>query len=248
MHYQENVLKYKNDTTLLGNNTTDIPPDKLFTHSEYCFDIENEIYPLLISKNVKNPYTTDPLWTNDKEKLSIFNHTGLNIDQRSNLLEKFKHPELNEEQKNNIYDYREILYDIAIRSIKIYNDNTNDFSISLLELYELNKLLPNDILNMKRIISLNNYTYIYGDTLYNLICNANQYCIHAVGEMLLEFYIFYYNLYFKEDFRNWVIIRNAILSEWDEKNTFSMTFYNPYGYSEGSYKFFRSTKKKNKKV
>ena len=240
MYHDENYLKYKNDITLLGNNAIDIPSDKLFTHLGYCFDIENEIYPLLISKNIKNPYTKVSLWTNNKEKLAIFNHTGLNKDQRNYLLEIYKNPELNEEQRNNIYDYREILYDLAIRSIKIYTDNTSDFSISLLELYELNKLLPYNILNMKRIISLNDYTYIYGDTLHNLICNANQYCIHDVGAKLLEFYIFYYNLYFKEEFRNWVVIRNAILCEWDEKNTFSMTFYNPYGYSEGSYKFFRS--------
>lgn len=240
MYHNESYLKYKNDITLLGNNTADIPSDKLFAHLGYCFHIEDEIYQSLISKNVKNPYTTDPLWTNDKEKLTIFNHTGLNNDQRNNLLEIYKNPELNEEQRNNIYDYREILYDIAIRSIKICTDYTSDFSISLLELYELNKLLPYNILNMKRIISLNKYTYIYGDTLHNLICNANQYCIHDVGAKLLEFYIFYYNLYFKENFRNWIGLRNTILSEWDNKNTFSMKFHNPYGYSEGSYKFFRS--------
>ena len=237
MYYQENNLKYKNDTTLLANNTIDIPPDKLFTHLGYCFNIEDEIYPLLISKNVKNPYTMDPLWTNDQEKLAIFNHTGLKNDQINNLLEIYKTPKLNEGQRNKIYVYKEILYNIAIRSIKIFTDHTNDFSISLLELYELDKLLPIEILNMKRIISLNNYTYIYGDTLYNLICNVNQYCIHDVGGMLLEFYIFYYNLYFKEDFRDWIRLRNAILSEWEEKNTFSMIFDNPYGYSEGSYKF-----------
>ena len=141
MYHKENYLKYKNDITLLGDCTADIPSNKLFTHLGYCFHIEDEIYQSLISKNIKNPYTTDPLWTNDKEKLAIFNHTGLSNTQRNNLLEIYKNPELNEEQRNNIYNYREILYDIAIRSIKIYTDNTNDFSISLLELYKLNKLL-----------------------------------------------------------------------------------------------------------
>ena len=240
MYHKENYLKYKNDITLLGNNTADIPSDKLFTHLGYCFHIEDEIYQLLISKNIKNPYTTDPLWTNDKEKLAIFNHSGLNKDQRNNLLEIYKNPELNEEQRNNIFAYSEIFYDLVKRSIKISTDHTSDFSISLHELYELNELLPYDILNMKRIISLNKYTYIYGDTLHNLICNANQYCIHDVGNKLLEFYIFYYNLYFKENLRNWIGLRNTILSEWGDKNTFSMKFYNPYGYSEGLYKFFRS--------
>ena len=131
-----------------------------------------------------------------------------------------------------------MIYQLVRCGLILFNDHTDDFSSSLIEFSKLIELLPNNIKNMKRIIQLSiSNIYIYDDTLKNYLSQAYSYCIHDVGHTLLQFYIFNYILYFKRNLKEWVTLRNAILSEWSDKKTFSMTLDKEYGYSEGNYLF-----------
>lgn len=232
---------FKNKMTLNYCPSSMIPKDKLFSHSGYCFNIEDEIYPLLVvSKKNINPYTNQPLWRNNEEKLKIFRHKGLSNEQTENIYKIFKFPSLSDKDRDIICFNKNVVYQLVRSGLILYNDYSNDFSSSLIELSKINQLLPDDIKNMKRVIEIKiSKIYIYDDTLKKYLSQAYSYCIHDVGETLLKFYIFNYILYFKRNLKDWFILRNAILSEWCEKKTFSMTLDKKYGYSEGRYLFYK---------
>ena len=233
------MLQFKNELTLNYCQSSMVPKDKLFSHSGYRFNIEDDIYPLLVlSKKIINPYTNQPLWSNDEDKFKIFRHKGLSNEQTENLFRIFKFPSLNNKDKDIICSNKNVLYQLVTTGLILFNDHSNDYSSSLIELSKLIELLPNNIKNMKRIIQLSTSNdYIYDDTLKNYLSQAYSYCIHDVGHTLLQFYIFNYILYFKRNLKEWVKLRNAILDEWSNKKTFSMTLDKEYGYSEGNYLF-----------
>jgi len=227
----------KNDFTIFGTSVNEISDTNIIVNLGYCFDIKTEIYPMLIRKDINNPYTRTPLWLNDTEKNNILNHPSFTEEEKFNLRQIFVIKEFTEQQKNIIYQNREIMYSIAKSGIIIGNDNSDGYSVSELELTKLNQLLVNDdINNMKTIINKNDdTTYMYGDTIKKIISTPELSCIHDIGNNILKFYIFNYINYYRGKFNDWFILRNAILSEWEEKQTFSMTFDNPYGYSTGTY-------------
>ena len=230
-----------NKFTLYGEKVDSIPIHKLFISDGYSFDV-SELYHMIINNKFKNPYNGEDIFLNERIWEKFFNHDGLTSIQRNTLRDKFN---VNMKDKN-INDFLinkiernslvSILYQISTSGLIMYNDYSEYYLNSERQLQLLRGIiLNNKIGELKSIHIFKNKPY-YGKKLVDIISNIDDTCIHDIGHSLLKFYVFYYILLNGRNFKDWIVIRNAILSEWNENETFSMKIGEKYGISNGSFK------------
>ena len=231
----------RNKFTFYGEKVDSIPIHKLFISNGYFFDV-SELFHMIINNKFKNPYNREDIFLNERDWDKFFAHDGLTNIQKNTLLDKFN---VNLEDKN-INDFLinkmernslfSILHQISTSGLIMYNDHSECYLNSEKQLQLLTGIIFNrKIGELKSIHIFKNKPY-YGKKLLDIISNVEDTCIHDIGHSLLKFYVFYYILLNGRNFKDWIAIRNAILSEWNENETFSMKIGEKYGISNGTFK------------
>lgn len=227
----------RNHKTLCGDDIKLIAPHKLFTSDNFFFDV-SEVYSMVINDNFKNPYTGQNIFLNDQLWRNFFSHSGLTEIQKSRLYDKFSLCFLDEDMKYFLDTKKEILHQIAISGLTIIYDNSKNFLDSGKQIFLLREIIDVRIKELRCIDTRDQKNPYYCKNNFGDIIDNIDTCVHDIGNSLLKFYVFYYILLNNGNIKDWIMIRNAILSEWINSKTLSMKIGKKYGISNGSYKTF----------
>lgn len=186
----------KNETDIMGDNTSDIPAERFFrTSNGYCHDID-VLVQYLLSSSIKNidpndPYNRDPIWTSEKERLAIWNHKGLDKGLKKDLVRLQK--KVNEKTLTAVH--YPMLEKIAEIGWIIWNDKPTSYADSGFEVSERMLVRLRALIEAspdpQTILQLRNGSD--DRTLQQEIFETGHAsCIHGKGTFLIKVYLFHY--------------------------------------------------------
>lgn len=189
---EERRRKQCNNTdTITGEDVIDISRKTLYiSPSGNCFDINDDITPMLLGGTLDDPYSRTPLWKDFREfKRTILEHPGLTAENRTALRVKFTGVMPVEIARVIFEDHIDVFNLIGKTGIACYSDYTDDFRIAteaLGHLMEEIRKLPAPAQEI--MFNLNNKR---GSTVKYQLENSSASCIHGVGSALVRIYMIY---------------------------------------------------------
>jgi len=188
-HKSNNVKKYVNDTTLLGDSCEDYDDDELIQDKYgYGYTPEELINTLVNTKRNTNPYTNQPLWKDRNEFNILMEHPKISSEVKYRLISIF-FPIFDPDIIQLVQEYPDIFDLIGYTGCVLKSDFGKDFKGSQSMLAELLKeleTLPDNI--RKQFETLR--TIDGRKTLKDIMTSSNNECIHGVGSYLLGIYLY----------------------------------------------------------
>jgi antitoxin component YwqK of YwqJK toxin-antitoxin module len=178
----------KNEDTIMGDKTIDIPESKLYiSPSGNCFNVSEDLFGHIMAGNNTDPYTQIPLWTNRAEMLVLLAHPGWTPEERERLRTVLLSP------------LRPEVVDVLSRSplfTEVYNvgailfsDYTTDFKISTIAIAQYLERLDKAGPDGTMILNLRERRVGNPETIKEILYGAAASCIHDVGLRLIRFYL-----------------------------------------------------------
>lgn len=181
-----------NPATLMGDDVNVIDPLKFYrAWTGNCFDIEEDLFPYLLSGKTTDPYTNQPLWRNNAERDEIIKHPGLTAEQQGQLHVKLLggNP-LTKDTQALIKRNKKLFHLIGTVGLILYGDYHPDFAPS----QEALAYLDNELSKSRDDAKLRDLhgTGLGATTLAEIMAEQGSACIHGIGMRLIRMYLSLY--------------------------------------------------------
>jgi len=186
----------KNPTNLLGEETKDMDPKKLYVSpSGYCYHINDDLVPHLLKspKPDLDPFTNVKMWKDsDDFRKTIYNHPGLNKDGKRALFKKFLKPKtLTSKELLFCIQYAPIFKKIGELGLTMWSDYSKGFKASLRELAATKSMIDEMPEADKKFLMKMKPKQLRSKSLKSLFSSISTACIHGMGATTLEYYFYY---------------------------------------------------------
>lgn len=188
-----------NPTTFLGDDVNDIPAEYFYqSPSGYCYDINELFDHIIASGDYMDPYTRDPLWTDDAGMKAIIEHPGLDQDKRQKLrFILFNEKPIVSSTVDLLYNRVDILQQIGMVGLTLLGnyDVTQVFADCRDQLQILSAMIDTTYSDKPLLLALKVNIMGTGEfTLNNILEMSQNTCIHTIGFYFLYFYSHYWHM------------------------------------------------------
>lgn len=178
----------KNDVTIMGESTKNIPTEKLYVSpAGNCFNVSEDLFQHIMNGNNTDPYTGTPLWVNRSGMLGLLTHNGWTAEERAALHDLLLSPLKPEVIR--VISESPLFAELFVVGASLISDYTTDFQVSTSLITQYLEKLTMGGADGKILLNLRERRLGNPETIEQILRGAGSSCIHLVGNRLMQFYL-----------------------------------------------------------